>query len=306
MFDGRLRRVFSATGIALAALILFGASDSQALMTVLVNNDGTSQNITKYDFDTGTYLGLFTTYSMQRPLGMTVDNFNNVYVADINANTIEKFDAKGTHLATFTSPNISDNEGMIVSGGFLYSASYNTGKIAKFALNGTDLGIFANVDNNGLQGLVADVNGNLYVADYNGALHGGTIQKVTPDGSVSQFATMATPIGLTIDSSGNIYGSDPIYGHVIHKFSPSGADLGVIVSGAFAYYMTTGTNDFIYAPLTTTPAIEKYSTSGTDLGAFTTTGLDSPVAIIIIPEPSSFLLLATGAVALAGVRRRKH
>jgi len=288
-----------------AVLLLFcGNANAQ---TVLVVNGGNNQ-ITEYNYETGAYLGLFTTYSMERPFGMTTDG-NNVYIDDIASNTIEKFSLTGAHLLTFTSPYLSDDEGMVVSNGFLYAASYNNGTIEKFALDGTDLGVFATLGvgifgNGGLQGMVADPYGDLFVADYNGA-HPGTIQEVAPNGSFTQFATMSTPVGMAIDSSGNIYASDPIYGQLIDKFNSSGTNLGDIVTGQWAYYMTMGSNNVLYAPNTITNTIEMFSSTGTDLGAFTTTALDAPVSTLIIPEPSTWLLLVAGIVPLVGVRRRK-
>lgn len=288
----------------LAVSFLF--CDNARAQYVLVDNSG-DNTISKYDFATGAYLGLFTSYSMSRPVGMTSDSIGNVYVADINLNTIEKFAPDGTHLATFTSPNISDNEGMVITGGYLYSASYNNGKITKFALDGTDLGVFTTVDTRGLQGMVADSAGNIFVTDYNGDLHAGSIQRVATDGSVSLFASMGDPIGIAMDSSSNVYGTDPVYGQLIHKFAHSGLDEGVIVTGAFAYYISMGTNNVIYAPLTLNNTIEKYAADGTDLGAFTTTGVSSPVAdIIVVPEPSAVWLLAAGVPSLLWFRRRKH
>jgi len=291
--------------IVLPAALLFFVGNARAVSPfVLVDNYG-DYSITKYDYATGAYQGLFTSYSMQRPLGMTSDADGNVYIADLDANTIEKFSVGGTHLATFTSPNLSDNEGMVVSNGYLYSASYNNGIVEKFSLTGTDQGVFATVDARGLQGMVSDASGNLYVADYNGSSHGGTIQMVATNGSVTQFATMSTPIGMAIDTAGNIYASDPIYGHVVHKFTSSGADLGDIITGVHAYYMAMDASNVLYAPLDT-PAIEMYSTSGADLGLFTATALNSPLSVIIVPEPSAWILLLTGTAALVGFRRRKR
>ena len=298
-------KAFPLGWMVLFAMLLLFSGQTQAGSIVVVDNAG-DNSITKYDYTTGAYLGVFTIYPMARPLGMTADSNGNVYIADITSNTIEKFNVNGTHLATFTSPNLSDNEGMVVSNGFLYSASYNTGTITKFSLTGTDLGVFATIDSSGLQGVVADPVGNLYVSDYNGASHGHTIQKVASDGTVSQFANMGgePPIGLAIDSSGNIYASDPIYGLVVHKFSSSGVDLGDIITGTAAYYVTTDTKDVLFAPLIWSNAIEMYSGIGTDLGAFTTTGLNTPVALAIVPEPSTPFLLVAGA-ALLGFKRRQ-
>ena len=60
--------------------------------------------------------------------------------------------------------------------------------------------------------------------------------------------------------------------------------------------------------------VEKYSSSGVDLGAFASTGLDGPVGIAIqfsvasVPEPSSLVLISvslgvTGAFVACNRRR---
>jgi hypothetical protein len=54
--------------------------------------------------------------------------------------------------------------------------------------------------------MVFDSSGNLYIANFNG----GTVVKITPNGSVSTFATgFTTPIGLAFDKSGDLFVSDP-------------------------------------------------------------------------------------------------
>jgi sugar lactone lactonase YvrE len=52
--------------------------------------------------------------------------------------------------------------------------------------------------------MVFDQAGNLFANDY----FGETIKKITPDGTVSTFSSIGTPMGgLTFDSNGNLYGA---------------------------------------------------------------------------------------------------
>jgi len=72
--------------------------------------------------------------------------------------------------------------------------------------------------------LAFDGVGNLYVAN----VGGGNIEKFTPGGVGSVFASSGGPFGLAFDQTGNLYVSEQ-YG-TIEKFSPIGADLGTFVT----------------------------------------------------------------------------
>jgi sugar lactone lactonase YvrE len=74
---------------------------------------------------------------------------------------------------------------------------------------------------NAPQGLAFDAYGNLFEAD--GALgSGSTINKITPTGSRSTFATASQAIGLAFDGYGDLFEVDSNSG-TIYKFTPAGS-----------------------------------------------------------------------------------
>lgn len=139
------------------------------------------------------------------PWRVAVDRDDNVYVADTFNYTIRKITPAG-EVSTF-----AGTKGV--------SASLDgVGTAARFGRP---------------NGLVCDAAGNLYVADEEGF----TIRKITPDrvvttlaglagvsGSadgVGNLARFASPYGLAIDASGNIYVADGL-NHAIRKVTPDG------------------------------------------------------------------------------------
>ena len=137
------------------------------------------------------------------PIGVAVDAVGNVYVADTQNGTIRKIGTNNV-VSTFAGS----------AGGF--GALDATGTNAQFL---------------GPQGIVADANGVLFVADTGNA----TIRKIASDGVVSTIAGSAgnansfdgvgtnanffQPEGIAIDNSGNLYVSDA-WNHTIRKITP--------------------------------------------------------------------------------------
>ena len=134
------------------------------------------------------------------------DSAGNVYVADVNNNTIRKVTPSGV---------VSTLAGLAGSSG----SADGTGSSARF--------------NNPL-GVATDSAGNVYVADgYN-----DTIRKITPSGVVSTLAGLAgstgsadgtgsvarfnSPSGVATDSAGNVYVADS-WNRTIRKITPAGA-----------------------------------------------------------------------------------
>ena len=168
--------------------------------------------------------GAATAAAIFYPTGLAVDTMRYVYVADYT-NRIRKITPTGvvTTLAGSGSATIADGYG--TSASFYYP-----------------------------RGVAVDSQGLVYVADYINE----RVRVISPAGYVSTLAgsgsagyidgagTSATfyyPIGVAVDSNGNVYETDTIYG-VIRKISQTGEN--VVRSGACCHrFMKPSTLDML-------------------------------------------------------------
>jgi len=164
--------------------------------------------------------GQATKAQINAPQGVAVDTAKNFYIADTANNVVRKVTAAGV--------------------------------ISTLAGNGTagfggDNSAAASAQLNGPQGVAVDPSGNVYIADSGNA----RIRKVTPGGTISTYAGNGTagyggdggsattaelnlPIGLVLDSAGNLYIAD--YGNnVVRKVTPAGTISTYAGSGVQGY-----------------------------------------------------------------------
>ena len=180
------------------------------------------------------------------PAGVTLDNANNLFVADRTNNVVRKIDPAGTQStflgtsASFWWPksialDINGNMFVADAGNNLIRKISPSGVVSTLAGNGTA----AFADGSGTSalfyypsGLSLDGAGNVYVADSGNNL----IRKISTSGVVSTFAgsgsaafadgtgTSASfyfPSGLALDTSGNVYVAD-LFNKLVRKVTPNG------------------------------------------------------------------------------------
>jgi signal peptidase I len=161
------------------------------------------------------FSGAATSVFLFFPYGVAVDGSGNVYIADTSNNCVRKVTPGGT---------VSQ-----VAGGGSNTACSFSGAATSVSLSSP-------------QGVTVDSSGNIYIADSGHSC----VRKVTPAGTVSQVAGTGTagfngdggaataaqvnaPIGLAIDSAGNIYIADTSNNRI--RKVTSGGTISTIAGG---------------------------------------------------------------------------
>src|SRR6185437_15830172 len=193
---------------------------------------------------TGSSDGTDTSATFQDPLGLAADADGNIYVADAANNKIRKITPAGVVTTIAGNGTAGAGNGTALSATFntplsvavdagknLYVTEQKNYDIRKIASDGTvttvaGTGQAGSADGPGSSagfnfpvGIVADLSGNLYVTD-NGY---GTIRIITPSGFVATVAgngnqtsidgigyqaSFNNPLGMAMDSGGNLYVMD--------------------------------------------------------------------------------------------------
>lgn len=150
--------------------------------------------------------GTGTAAKFNLPFGITIDASGNLYVGEINNNSIRKITPAGVVTTLAGNPN---------------------------GYSGTQDGYGSSARFNSPVGLTTDAAGNLYVADFNNH----RIRKVTPAGLVTTLAGNSNgfygfqdgtgsaasfyhPIALAFDQSGNLIIAD-YFNHAVRKMTPA-------------------------------------------------------------------------------------
>jgi streptogramin lyase len=183
--------------------------------------------------------------------------------------------------------------------------SYVGGQIGRFdSATGANLGIFAS----GLhspRGLTFDAAGNLYVANSSNA----TINKITPDGTVSLFASgggLDAPYALAVDVSGSLYASN-LGTNTISKIAPDGS-VSLFATGMNrAHGLTFGGDGNLYASNFEDATVLRIDSTGATSLFAVGGGMSNPVGIVGVGSnlfvansrnDTISLLDSTGAISL--------
>ncbi|MFN7932384.1 MAG: hypothetical protein U0R19_03605 [Bryobacteraceae bacterium] len=174
--------------------------------------------------------------SLSNTFAVAADSAGNVFLADSSNMRIRKVDTQGiitTLAAGLTQPQqvAVDNRGNVYAGEPLQHRIRiitADGSVRTLAGNGTrgfsgDKGPASEAQLASPQGIAADNEGNVYIADTGN----GRIRRVTPDGTIDTIATITAPQAVAIEPTGTLLIAA---GHAIYRFQ--GGALERIAGGA--------------------------------------------------------------------------
>jgi sugar lactone lactonase YvrE len=133
--------------------------------------------------------------------GVAVDGLGYVYIADFR-NAVWRVTPDGT-LSKFADGLYGASGNTIGPRGYLYQSSFNGNYVSRISRTG-EVETWADEGLSGPVGIAAAPDGTLFVVNCTG----GTVARVGPDRSVSEFArhdAMACPNGITFDDRGDLY-----------------------------------------------------------------------------------------------------
>jgi streptogramin lyase len=249
----------------------------------------------------------FAALPFANPEGLVFDAFGNLFVA--GAVDVSKITQGGVVSKFATLPFGAGGYGIAIdSAGNLFVADSALSEISKVTAGGV-VSHFASLPGLNPTGLTFDAQGNLFVSA------NGSIKRVSPDGSsVSTYATLPPGFnnnyGLAFDAAGNLYSADATRSTIL-KIAPGGSSIsnfGSLTAGGLGLTFDDGGN--LYVAEYSANRIEMIKPDG-DTSLFADQ-LDNPRFIafrpsalgpVSVPEPSSWVLVATVIAATSSFRR---
>ena len=266
--------------------------------------------IARFDSLSGANLGYFAT-GLHSPRGIVFDALGNLYVANVNNDTIDRISPSGTVSLFASGSGLNFPFGLTIDAtGSLYASNLGNNTISRIAPNGS-VSLFASGMNRA-HGLAFGSDGSLYASNFEDSTvlridstgstsllavgHGlnnpvgivavgstlfvanarsDALSAIDSSGTVSQFAQgggLSFPMGLTADSAGSFYAGN-FGGYSISRISPQG-------SVSFFAHTEGGPSGLAFAP-NLSPATQ-------------------------VPEPSATVLTVFGALACSFIIRPRR
>ena len=239
--------------------------------------------------------------ALNRPQGVFVDGFGNVYIANTTGDSIIKVTSAGVQstipITGLTPATLSNPGGLAVDGvGNVYIADYSNSRVVKAPWNGssygtaTTIGSSLSVPND----VAVDGNGNVYIANegyhtivkvpWNGTAYGTQVTVPTPTFSGN------SPTGVAVDGNLNVYVADWA-GGTVQKIPWTGVAYGTAVplgSGLNKpFNVSVDANSNVYIADSGNDRVVVESWTGSAYGAqtvvanYANNGLSSPTGVSV-------------------------
>ena len=292
-----------------------------------------NEDVLRYNGTTGAFVSTFVptgSGGLSFPLGGTFGPDGNLYVSDSDHEAVLRYNGTTGAFMNAFAQNVDDPAGLRFGpDSNLYVASSSSpGEVSRFnGLTGALVGVpFGSGQLSNPEGVTFGPDGNLYVAggDTNSVLRynpttGAFINAFVSPGS----GGLSSARGVVFGPDGNLYVTSFGTGQVLRYNGTTGALLGTFVAAGSGRLslprgLTFGPDGNLYVGSFGSGDVLRYNGStGAFIDAFVPSssgGLGGPTFLTFfnasttpaVPEPSTWLLVATGLVALAGYRRRRN
>lgn len=293
------------------ALVFVGGANADY---VFVANNGSAGTVGEYTLsDTGaaTTVNASLITGLSNATGVAVSG-SNLYVE--SGSTVEQYTVNSNGTATLVNANLitglSTAYSVAVSGNTLVLTNGGTGTVQGYTLAGATATPSYTISSVGNPKAVALLSGNnLFVAaeDFVGEYN------ATTGAAITSFTTsLADPTGIAVSGS-NLFVSDDDGGagaDTVTEYTTSGGTPKTLISGLTTPYGIAVSSDgsVLYLTDLNDGKIGEYkATTGAAVSASAITGLHDPYGIAAeasVPVPPSVLLIGSGLLGLAGIRRR--
>ena len=286
---------------AVVVALLLGGSHSALMAGTLMYVSNSGNGTISAVADDGS-VSTFATGLSYNPAGMAFDKWGNLYVTDWGAGsglvgTIYKITPDG-HVSTWAT-GFNGPAGLAFDGaGNLYVACNGYASTINAIVRITPSGsasIFATTSPDP-DGLAFDRSGNLFVTIY----WAQTISKITPDGTVSTFASGFSGRlgGCAFDAVGNLYVVN-LDGYVIQKITPGGSISTFATGETWPANLAFDQSGNLYMTDYIANRIERVGPAGGSVSTFAT-GLSNPNGIAMVPHGPSIVTPPQSQTAQAG------
>jgi hypothetical protein len=276
--------------VTLSLWTSLGARPAPAgVVYVTLNNGGAlgAGSVASYTTEGALLNGSLIT-GLSTPNGIAVSG-NDVYVVNTNTGTVGKYTTSGATVNASLITGLTSPSGIAVSGTDLYIVNQvvaGNGTIGHYTTSGATINASLFSGQPGGQTDIVVSGTNLFVNHHDI----GTIGEYTTAGSTVDAAliSFANPSSLALSATDLYVGSNN--NNVIGKFTTAGATVNAaLVSTATGVNALDAFDGNLYAVLAS-GSVGKFTTAGATVNASLITGLNAPLAIAVVPEPSSFVL----------------
>lgn len=248
----------------------------------------------------------FVTTNLFGNRGLAFDSSGNLFVANQANNTISKFDSNGVFQANGSiSSNLNAPIGLkIDQSDNIYVANAGLNQIQKFDSSGNpDLTINGTTPRT----IALDKQGNIFAS--NGSFW-SNISKYNSQGTLvstfGSYPTLKAPMGMTVDSSGNLFvaNMDSTYITILNSTGGFIKNLEAVPQLLKPTDVLFDSLGNLYATYESSKRIAKFDPSGNYVLSWST-GSVIPQYLAIIPEPSTIITGLISLTVIVGICKQR-